>query len=159
MKELISLVEWAEREGIDPATARQKAGRGMLKTARKIGKSWVIEKGEINMDNRIKDENMYYVIESYKGNETIVFAGTKKECYVFEDKARADLIRANGVEITTINDFYVESKSERERMKNRISSLKEYAKTLTKEELEEIVEIDGKNYVKWMLDFDEKFNQ
>lgn len=55
MQDLISLVEWAEREGIDPATARQKAGRGMLKTAKKIGRIWVIDKEEKNIDNRRKD--------------------------------------------------------------------------------------------------------
>ena len=55
MEKLISLVEWAEREGIDPGTARQKAGRGMLKTARKIGRNWVISEKEINLDNRLKE--------------------------------------------------------------------------------------------------------
>ena len=45
------------------------------------------------------------------------------------------------------------------RIKNRDLSLKEYAKTLTKEELEEVVEKDGKKYAKWILDFDKKYNK
>lgn len=155
----ISLIEWAKREGITESRARQKARAGMLETAEKIGRNWVIDESEVNMDNRVKDENIYYVIESFKGNESIIFAGTKKECYIFEDEARAELIRANGPEVTTVNDFYVQSKTERERIKNRDISLKEYAKTLTKEELEEVVEKDGKKYAKWILDFDKKYNK
>lgn len=155
----ISLTEWAKREGITESRARQKARAGMLETAEKIGRNWLIDEEEINLDNRIKDENIYYVIESYKGSETIVFAGTKKECFAFEDAARADLIRANGDDITAVNDFYTESKVERENLENRKKSLEEYAKTLTKEELEEIIEIDGAKYVKWMMDFDKKFNK
>ena len=50
----ISLVEWAEKNNIDPATARQKAIRGKLKTARKIGRNWVINEFEENTDNRKK---------------------------------------------------------------------------------------------------------
>ena len=155
----IALTEWAKREGITESRARQKARAGMLETAEKIGRNWVIDESEVNMDNRVKEENIYYVIESYKGNESIVFAGNQKECYVFEDQARADLIRANGDDITAINDFYTQSKSERDRIEKRSLSLKEYAKTLTKEELEEIVEIDGKRYAKWLIDFDKKYNK
>lgn len=40
---LISLVEYAQRHGKDPATARQMALRGGFETARKIGRNWVID--------------------------------------------------------------------------------------------------------------------
>lgn len=50
----ISLVEWAEKNKISPDTARQKANRGMFKTARKIGRNWVINEFEQNNDNRKK---------------------------------------------------------------------------------------------------------
>lgn len=50
----ISLVEWAERNGIDPGTARQKALRGALKTAHKVGRNWLINEYEKNTDRRRK---------------------------------------------------------------------------------------------------------
>lgn len=52
-EELISLVEYAELHGIFPATARQNAKNGKYKTARKIGRNWVIDKNEPNVDRRI----------------------------------------------------------------------------------------------------------
>lgn len=55
MEELISLIEWAKREGIDPSTARYKALAGNLKTARKIGRNWVISSSEKNIDLRFKE--------------------------------------------------------------------------------------------------------
>ena len=51
------------------------------------------------------------------------------------------------------NDFYTISKNEIEKPKNRKKSLEEYAKTLTKEELAKILEIDGKKYAKWIVYF------
>lgn len=51
---LIPLKQWAEIVGIDPATARQKAGRGKL-PAVKMGRDWFIEETTPNTDNRIKD--------------------------------------------------------------------------------------------------------
>lgn len=50
----IPLTEWAKLHGINPATARQKAGRGMFKTARKSGRDWFINADEPNTDNRHK---------------------------------------------------------------------------------------------------------
>lgn len=52
---IITLKEWAEREGITDATARQKALRGSLKTAEKIGKQWFINPKEKNIDKRFKE--------------------------------------------------------------------------------------------------------
>ena len=51
---LISLSEYAEAHGRDPATARQMAGRGDFKTARKIGRNWVIDDAEPWPDRRLK---------------------------------------------------------------------------------------------------------
>ena len=53
-EDLISLMEFAEMHGIEGATARQNALRGKYKTARKIGRNWVIDKNEPVIDNRIK---------------------------------------------------------------------------------------------------------
>ena len=53
---LIPLKQWAENVGINPATARQKAGRGKL-PAVKVGRDWLIEESTPNTDNRIKNGN------------------------------------------------------------------------------------------------------
>lgn len=50
----ISLVEWAKKNGISDATARQKASKGLLPTAKKIGRNWVICGDAPNIDNRKK---------------------------------------------------------------------------------------------------------
>lgn len=50
----IPLTEWARNNHIDPATARQNAGRGKYKTAKKIGRDWFIKEWEQNIDNRKK---------------------------------------------------------------------------------------------------------
>ena len=52
--ELISLGEYAKKHGITADTARQRVLRGVFKTARKIGRNWVIEKNEPYVDNRRK---------------------------------------------------------------------------------------------------------
>lgn len=52
---LIPLKEWAERVGIDPATARQKASRGKL-PAVKLGRDWMINRYTENTDHRKKPE-------------------------------------------------------------------------------------------------------
>lgn len=53
---MIPLKEWAIREGIQPATARQKAIRGTI-PAFKIGRDWVIDDSIKNTDARIKKNN------------------------------------------------------------------------------------------------------
>ena len=51
---LISLTEYAKKNGKSPVTARKKAQRGLFKTAKKIGRNWVIEENEPWVDNRIE---------------------------------------------------------------------------------------------------------
>lgn len=51
---LISLAEYAQRNGRDPATARQMALRGGFKTAQKIGRNWLIDDREPYPDHRLK---------------------------------------------------------------------------------------------------------
>lgn len=53
-EELISLAEYARINGIDPATVRQRASRGAYRTARKIGRNWVIDKNEPHVDHRFR---------------------------------------------------------------------------------------------------------
>lgn len=52
---LISLTEWAAREGITDSAARKKAVAGRLRTAQKIGRNWVIDDSEQNADYRRKE--------------------------------------------------------------------------------------------------------
>lgn len=52
---MIPLKDWAIANGISPATARQKAGRGALRTAHKVGRDWMISRFEPNIDHRSKD--------------------------------------------------------------------------------------------------------
>lgn len=54
---LISLVEYAELHGVTSDTVRQRANRGVFKTARKIGRNWVIDKNEPYIDNRKKSRD------------------------------------------------------------------------------------------------------
>lgn len=53
-EELISLVEWAKLNNLDPSTVRRMARKGKYKTARKIGRNWVIDKNEKNIYQRRK---------------------------------------------------------------------------------------------------------
>lgn len=100
--------------------------------------------------------NLFYVIENYKGNETIVFTGTERECCTFELEARANLIKKNGREITCVHDFYTESKLKRERVAKKTKEIEEFKKTLTPEQLDEFVEIDGKIYARWLIEYNKK---
>ena len=51
---LISLAEYAEKNGRSARQMRQKAAAGGFETAQKIGRNWVIEEGEPYIDNRVK---------------------------------------------------------------------------------------------------------
>ncbi len=53
-EELISLAEYAKLNGIEQSTARQRALRGVYRSARKIGRNWVIDKNEPHVDYRVK---------------------------------------------------------------------------------------------------------
>lgn len=50
----IPIREWARNNGLDESYARQKARRGMLTTAHKIGRDWFVSNLELNQDNRKK---------------------------------------------------------------------------------------------------------
>lgn len=49
----ISLAEYAKMHGKDSSTVRQKVLRGGFKTARKIGRNWMIDKNEPYIDERV----------------------------------------------------------------------------------------------------------
>ena len=51
---MIPLKQYAEKLGKDPVVARQRAGRGAFKTAKKIGRDWFIDENEPWIDHREK---------------------------------------------------------------------------------------------------------
>ncbi|SFR67752.1 hypothetical protein [[Clostridium] aminophilum] len=53
-EDMIPLKDWAKMHDLSPATARQKALRGGFRTARKIGRDWMISAGEPNPDHRLR---------------------------------------------------------------------------------------------------------
>lgn len=55
MGKLIPLKQWAINHGITPDTARQRANRGALETAVKMGRDWVIDEDEELVDHRRKE--------------------------------------------------------------------------------------------------------
>lgn len=54
MDELISLTEYAKMHGKNESSVRKKVLRGGFKTARKIGRNWVINRDEPYVDNRYR---------------------------------------------------------------------------------------------------------
>ena len=53
IEDYISLGEYAKLHGKESSTVRQKALRGGFKTARKIGRNWMIDRNEPYTDKRI----------------------------------------------------------------------------------------------------------
>jgi hypothetical protein len=56
MGKLISIAEYAAMHGKAAISVQQKARRGGFKTARKIGRNWVIDSDEPYNDNRKKNK-------------------------------------------------------------------------------------------------------
>lgn len=54
MGKLISITEYAKKHGRNRYTVIQKIERGGFKTARKIGRMWVIDEDEPYIDGRVK---------------------------------------------------------------------------------------------------------
>lgn len=51
---LISIKEYAERNGMQHDNVRHKCQRGSYKTAQKIGRDWLIDENEPDLDRRVK---------------------------------------------------------------------------------------------------------
>ncbi len=51
---LISIKEYAERNGMQHDNVRHKCLRGCYKTAQKIGRDWLIDEDEKDLDHRIR---------------------------------------------------------------------------------------------------------
>ena len=51
---LITIKEYAERNGLRHDNVRHKCQRGSYRTARKIGRDWLIDENEPDSDRRIR---------------------------------------------------------------------------------------------------------
>ena len=51
---LITIKEYADRNGLSHANVRHKCQRGSYKTAQKIGRDWLIDENEPDVDRRVK---------------------------------------------------------------------------------------------------------
>ena len=51
---LITIKEYAERNGLNHSNVRHKCQRGSYKTAQKIGRDWLIDENEPDADRRVK---------------------------------------------------------------------------------------------------------
>lgn len=76
---LISLTEYARLNGRNPATARQMALRGGFRTARKVGRDWMIDSEEPYPDKRRKNAMQMSVYEV--GKQYGFAAGHEEGCY------------------------------------------------------------------------------
>ena len=50
----ITIKEYAERHGLQHSSVRHRCERGCYKTARKLGRDWVIDEDEVFLDRRVK---------------------------------------------------------------------------------------------------------
>ena len=99
---------------------------------------------------------MYAVIErehitGATFNETVIFVGSKEECTQVEHNTR--LTYRNTVEI----DCYTVDINEYERTAKYLEALKAHAETLTAEQKKEVIEINGKRYIKYIVDFKNEY--
>lgn len=51
---LITIKEYAEKNGLSHGNVRHKCQRGSYKTAQKIGRDWLIDENEPDVDRRVK---------------------------------------------------------------------------------------------------------
>lgn len=120
MGNLISLGDWANNNGMDPATARQRAGRGAFKTAQKIGRNWVIDEDEKLVDHRKASEHITMkkaimnLVNSDRGqirlnNVSMLRRWTKNALDMDVDELTLDFDSINGVRFS-IYDTTIKSR-------------------------------------------------
>ena len=51
---LITIKEYAERNGLQHDNVRHKCQRGSYKTAQRIGRDWLIDENEPDIDRRVR---------------------------------------------------------------------------------------------------------
>jgi len=50
----VTIVDYARKYGLDPDNVRHRCQRGAYKTARKLGRDWVIDEDEQHVDHRVR---------------------------------------------------------------------------------------------------------
>ena len=108
-----------------------------------------------------KEENtMYTVYENrntgIKGKpfmaETALFSGTKEECAEYGDMKRKEYARQYGDQFGTFVDCYTRSDEETD----RIERAKAIYDTLTDEQKNDIIEVDGRKYIRAIYEANHK---
>lgn len=92
-------------------------------------------------------------------SETVIYSGTKQECTMYENEKRREYFEKYGDNFGTFVDCWTEKETERQQKQNYYEALKEYVSTLTDEQKNEIVEVDGKKFYKYILDFKTMYSQ
>lgn len=111
--------------------------------------------GYVVVENkRIDDQELGYAFA-----ENILYKGALTDCCVFEEEKRAEYRRKYGDEFGISIDCHTERAEAYEHRKAYTEMLSEYASTLTSKEKSILVEIDGKKYHRYILEFKEKFKE
>lgn len=84
--------------------------------------------------------------------ETALFRGTKEECAEYEDMKRKEYARQYGDQFRTFVDCYTRSDEETE----RIEKAKTIYDTLTDEQKNDIIEVDGRKYIRAIYEANHK---
>lgn len=106
---------------------------------------------------KLKIKNYAVIQAQYIANgkfeEEVLFVGTQKECAKVEDEYRKTYTDTTKINCYTINI------DEHHKQTAYIEALKEHEKTLTEEYKKEIVEVGGKKYYKYILDFKKEYEK
>lgn len=105
-------------------------------------------------NEELENEKKYVVLKLENGKKaSIVFEGSKRECFSFEDEARKKLSTNEQL----YRNYTTQKYSEYIKEENYIKEYKKYASELSKEQLEETVKIGGKIYLKHILEFNKHY--
>lgn len=82
---------------------------------------------------------MHYVFEAFKDSEPeIIFKGTAMECAKFEEHFRKNIVD------TSIHDVWTKSDEEIKKAQAAI----DFFETLTEEDKKDLIEVDGRKYIR-----------
>lgn len=105
-------------------------------------------------NEELENEKKYVVLKLENGKKaSIVFEGSKRECFSFEDEARKKLSTNEQL----YRNYTTQKYSEYIKEENYIKEYKKYASELSKEQFEETVKIGGKIYLKHILEFNKHY--
>ena len=98
----ISLKEYAARHSRAAATVRQKAIRGGFKTARRVGRDWLIDENEPYIDERFAiplTPPDLWLLTNGRHSRTISDAGDGESAYCIYTRAELDAVGINTADL------------------------------------------------------------